>query len=85
MTVVTPSDRPKSVRYRFVIKLFGGVFVLSCCPFDISVCWYKGPDPHPVWLFVGTPSAFGTELGYRLRVEQPNLMDVPIYFDILLY
>ena len=37
MTVVTPPDRPKSVRNRYVIKLFGDVFVLSCCPFDISV------------------------------------------------
>ena len=36
MTVVTPSDRPKSVRNRCVIELFGDVFVLSCCPFDIS-------------------------------------------------
>ena len=34
MTVVTPSDRPKSVRNRCVIELFGDVFV-SCCPFDI--------------------------------------------------
>ena len=37
MTVFTPSDRPKSVRNRFVIELFGDFFVLSCCPFDISV------------------------------------------------
>ena len=37
MTVVTPSDRPKAVRNRCVIELFGDVFVLSCCPFDISV------------------------------------------------
>ena len=29
---------------------------------------------------VGTPSAFGPELAYRLRVAQPTLMDVPIYF-----
>ena len=35
MAVVTPTDRPKSVRYRF-----GGVFMLSidCC----ILCWYKG-------------------------------------------
>ena len=37
MTVVTPADRPKSVRNRNVIELFGDVFVLSCCSFDISV------------------------------------------------
>ena len=29
MTVVTPTDRPKSVRNRCVIEVFGGVFVLS--------------------------------------------------------
>ena len=37
MTVVTPSDRPKSVRNCYIIELFGDFFVLSCCPFDISV------------------------------------------------
>ena len=26
MTAVTPTDRPKSVRNRYVIKVFGGVF-----------------------------------------------------------
>ena len=29
MTVVTPTDRSKSVRNRYVIEAFGGVFVLS--------------------------------------------------------
>ena len=37
MTLVTPSNRPKSVRNRCVIELFGDVFVLSCCPFDSPV------------------------------------------------
>ena len=37
MTVVTPSDRPKSVRNRCVIELLCDVFVLSCCSFHISV------------------------------------------------
>ena len=36
VAVVTPTDRPKSVRNRCVIELFCGV-VLSLCPFDISV------------------------------------------------
>ena len=36
VAVVTPTDRPKSVRNRCVLKLFCGV-VLSLCPFDISV------------------------------------------------
>ena len=41
----------------------------------------QGPDPRPLWLLIGTtPSAFGPELAYRLRVAQPTLMDVPIYF-----
>ena len=36
MTVVTLTDRPKSVRNRCVIEVFGGVF---CCPlvFEFSV------------------------------------------------
>ena len=46
------------------------------------------PDPRLLWLLVGTPSAFGPELAYRLRVVQPTLMDVPIfliYFYITIY
>ena len=34
---VTPTDRPKSVRNRCVIECFVALFVLSLCPFDISV------------------------------------------------
>ena len=37
VVVVTPTDRPKSVRHRCVIKLFGGIFVSSLGLFDISV------------------------------------------------
>ena len=37
VTVVTPTDRPKSVRNSCVIKVFGGVFMLSCCFLDCSV------------------------------------------------
>ena len=29
--VVTTNDRPKSVRTRYVIEVFGGIFVLSLC------------------------------------------------------
>ena len=36
VAVVTPSDRPKSVRNRCVIELFVALFVLLLCPFDIS-------------------------------------------------
>ena len=35
MAVVTPNDRPKSVRNRCVIELFVVLFVFSLCPFDI--------------------------------------------------
>ena len=34
---VTPTDRPKSVRNRCVIEVFGGVFVLLRCFLDFSV------------------------------------------------
>ena len=38
VAVVTPTDRPKSVRNHCLIELFCGVFFfLSLCPFDISV------------------------------------------------
>ena len=37
VAIVTPTDRPKSVRNRYVIELFGALFMLSFCPFDISV------------------------------------------------
>ena len=37
VTEVTPTDRPKSVRNRYVIELFVALFVLSLCPLDISV------------------------------------------------
>ena len=46
----------------------------------------QGPDPRPLWLLVGTPSALIPLLAYRLRVAQPTLMDISIYFwYILLY
>ena len=37
VTAVTPTDRPKSVRNSCVIKVFGGVFMLSRCFLDCSV------------------------------------------------
>ena len=37
VTAVTPTDRPKSVRNSCVIKVFGGVFMLSRCLLDCSV------------------------------------------------
>ena len=35
--IVTPTDRPKSVRNCCVIEVFGGVYVLSSCFFGFSV------------------------------------------------
>ena len=40
----------------------------------------QGSDPRPLWLFVGTPSAFGPQLKYRERVAQPALMGATRYF-----
>ena len=37
MTAVTQTDRLKSVRNRCVIKVFGGVFILSRCFLNFSV------------------------------------------------
>ena len=37
VAVVTPTDRLKSVRNCCLIELFVALFVLSLCPFDISV------------------------------------------------
>ena len=37
MALVTPTDRPKSVRNRCLIELFVALFVLSFCHFVISV------------------------------------------------
>ena len=48
----------------------------------------QGPDHRPLWLLVWTPSVFGPQLAYRLRVSQPTLIDVPIfliYFYITIY
>ena len=37
MAIITPTDRPKSVRNRCVIEEFGGAFVFSRCFLDFSV------------------------------------------------
>ena len=37
VALVTPTDRPKSVRNRCLIELFCGVVCVDTCPFDISV------------------------------------------------
>ena len=37
VAIVAPTDRPKSVRNRYVIEVFGCVFVLSRCFLNFSV------------------------------------------------
>ena len=37
VAVITPTDRPKSVCNRCLIEFFVALFVMSLCPFDISV------------------------------------------------
>ena len=37
VALVTPTDRPKSVRNRCLIELFCGVVCVVTCPFEISV------------------------------------------------
>ena len=37
VAVLTPTDRPKSVRNRCLIEFFVALFVFSLCPFDISM------------------------------------------------
>ena len=65
---------------------------LKCCTLTKKVVWTilralskppqrrQDPDPRPLRLLVGTPSAFGPELAYRLRVAQPTFIDVTRYF-----
>ena len=62
MTAVTPTDRPKSVRNSCVIKVFGGVFMLSRCFLDCSV---------GVWVFVTGLSQISSFF-FNLRKEGYN-------------
>ena len=48
MAIVTPIDRPKSVRNRCVIDVFGGAFVL-CCFVEFSVG--VGTEPEARGIF----------------------------------
>ena len=57
-------------------KVVGTIWRALCKPPQTR----QGPDPRPLWLLVGTPSSFGPELAYRLRVAQPTFMNVPRYF-----
>ena len=75
---------PFTVLYRLFLKRCTltnkavGYIWRACLNLDPQM--RQGHDPRPLWLLVGTSSAFGPELAYRLRVAQPTLMDVPMYF-----
>ena len=68
VTAVTPTDRPKSVRYRCVIKVFGGVFMLSRCFLDFSV------DVGAFVTGLSQISSFFSYIGVIPLVEQPYSM-----------
>ena len=58
---VTPTDRrPKSVHNRCVIELFVALFVLSLCPYDISV---------GVWAYVTGLSQISSFFSYTWNVR----------------
>ena len=67
VALVTPTDRPKSVRNRCLIEPFCGVVCAVTCPFDISV----GVGAFVIGL--GQISSF---LSF-LRVEDPSRSRVP--------
>ena len=64
VAVDTPTDRPKSVRNPCVIELFVALFVLSLCPFDISV---------GVWAFVIGLSQISFFFSYSLYLHFQNV------------
>ena len=74
--LVTPTDRPKSVRNRFVIEVFGGVFVLSIG--FRNCCWYKGffhrTKSDLLFLF----------MNIRPTDRPPNSSELNITFSIIL-
>ena len=64
VAIVTPTDRPKSVRNRCVIEVFGGVFVLSRCFFGFF-CGCRGfwhRTESDLFLFLFIPGLTLTEL-----------------------
>ena len=64
MAVVTQTDRPKFVRNRYVIKVFGGLSVLSLCFFEFSV---------GVGVFVIGPSQIFFLLNFTDRGSPPEM------------
>ena len=57
MAIVTPTDRPTSVRNRCVIEVFGGLFVLSRSLLDFSVgvgAFVIGPSQISIFFSLDT-------------------------------
>ena len=70
MAIVTPADRPKLVRNRCVIEVFGGVFVLSRCFSDLSV----GVGAFVIGL--SQISSFSLySLTYQITSSEPSLFE----------
>ena len=83
--LVTPTDRPKSVRNRCVIEVFGGVCVLS---FGFRIfCWYRGfchrTESDLLFLFQTSPKCHSLALytvGERRGIIiKRNLNSLPQY------
>ena len=70
MTAVTPTDRPKSVRNSYVIKVFDGVFMLSRCFLDCSV---------GVWVFVTGLSQISSFFSYTFLMHQASAFKLKFY------
>ena len=69
MAVVTPTDRPKSVYTCCVIEHFVALFVLSLCPFDISV---------GVGAFVIGLSKISSFLSYHKEMQRKCIIFIPL-------
>ena len=89
MTVVTPTARPKSVRNRCVIEVFGGVCVMSI-GFRIF-CWYRGFGHRTesdlllvlYWYLEYEPFQFGYELFWvRIVLCTRSLSSIKRYSEM---
>ena len=72
VAVVTPTDRPKSVRNRCLIELFCGVVCVVTAPFDISVgvgAFVIGLSQIFSFLFLWSKPSVGEQLCVKGRLE----------------
>ena len=68
VTVVTPTDRPKSVRNCCVIEFFVTFLVLSLCPFDIFA------DEGAFVIGSSQISSFFSQIGVVTLASRPRLV-----------